>query len=89
MYTSKFKILFSIILILNYTIASDDLAKGSDCTLKSGLSGICQSIYDCQETFNKLRNGLIRSEQITICNEQMRYVCCPRYVRGEMSEKSK
>ena len=82
----KIKILFSILLIFASTSA--DLSIGSECTLKNGLSGICQTINKCGEIYNKLNFGVIGIEQVTICNQQMRYVCCPQNIVGEMSEKS-
>ena len=55
------------------------LSKGSTCKDKEGVEGICDDLENCKSLKAKSENGTI-SDQISICNEEMNYVCCSKYI---------
>lgn len=72
---SKDQLLIFILIVSG--IKSEDLSSGSKCQTNDGIEGNCVVIDSCNILRDKLRNGTIRTSQVTVCNNQMRYVCCP------------
>lgn len=69
--------LLILILILKISVfICEDLASGSNCQAYDGSEGVCVSIDKCKTLREKLRKGLVQKNQVQICNEKMRFVCC-------------
>lgn len=68
---------FCILLTINFGSAQLNLEHGSSCFLKNGLFGSCVDISSCPQLRTLLTNGKISRDDITICNEDLRYLCCP------------
>ncbi|KAL7042180.1 hypothetical protein ACKWTF_001051 [Chironomus riparius] len=75
MKTTFVKVLFFIFLIRG--IKSQNLPDGSSCQDFNGFNGICVSIRNCKVIFDKLKNNSIRREQIKVCDDVTRSICCP------------
>jgi len=75
MKTLIFKVL--LIFVLFYNVKSEDLPIGSKCESHGGSEGSCVIVNNCASIVEKLRNRSIAMNQIKICNQNNRYVCCP------------
>lgn len=75
MKTLIFKVL--LIFVLFYNVKSEDLPIGSKCESHDGSEGSCVIVNNCVSIVEKLRNRSIAMNQIKICNQKNRYVCCP------------
>jgi hypothetical protein len=69
------KILILIFIVSG--IESEDLSLGSRCQINKSTEGSCVDIDSCSIIRDKLRHGTIRMNQVAVCNNLMRYVCCP------------
>ncbi|XP_070492363.1 chymotrypsin-like protease CTRL-1 [Chironomus tepperi] len=66
-----------LILLLVSNVKSENLSIGSQCETNDGTEGTCVTIDNCNILRDKLRNRIIRMNQVVVCNKFMRYVCCP------------
>jgi hypothetical protein len=68
---------FLVFFISIHGIKSQNLPDGSICQDFNGSDGVCIAVRNCKVLFDKLKNNTIKRDQIKICNEVTRFVCCP------------
>jgi len=71
---------FLIYLVIGFGLINEiqsSLSHGSSCLLNNGLIGICVDISSCQQLKTLLAERKVNRDDITICNEALRYLCCP------------
>jgi len=68
---------FIILIIFLSTIRSENLESGENCLTFKSSDGICVSISKCKILQDQLRNGSININQVKVCNNATRFVCCP------------
>lgn len=49
----------------------------STCSDKYNITGICINVERCGDLHSHLTNGVLKREEVSICNEELRLVCCP------------
>ena len=74
METSTLKLL--IIILIFTVIRSENLPSGSKCETFDSSEGTCVSIDRCKILREQLKKGLIERSQVSVCNNEMRFVCC-------------
>lgn len=68
-----------VFILINISFGSvfSSQSHGSPCTVKSGIFGTCVDISSFSKLRSLLADGKISRSDITICNADLRYLCCP------------
>ena len=66
-----------ILIIVSFDLVFSNQSHGSSCIVKAGIFGICVDISSCSQLRTLLESGKISRDDITICNADLRYLCCP------------
>ena len=68
---------FAVLVLVITIVKSENLQSGAKCDTFDNSEGVCVNIRQCKILHDKLRNGSIKINQVKVCNDTTRFVCCP------------